>query len=914
MDWRHASRYVPSVLHPVARSLAGLRFVLLLALFLVAPAGAAASGLGTGATHACAAKTDGTVWCWGSNDSGELGSNGDSESPTPLQVPGISTATAVAAGAAHSCALLADRTVKCWGQNVNGQVGSGTGGDSDPVRQTPTAVTGLTDVTAIAAGGFHTCALKTGGSVVCWGFNVSGQLGNSAAPASLTNVTPVAVTGLTDATAISAGTAHTCALVASGAARCWGSNSGGQLGVDLPGGANASKVPVAVSGASGLTSLSAGSGHTCAVKAAEAVCWGSNGNGQLGDGTKTSRSAPAVVPGLTVVRSVAAGGAHTCAALADGSAKCWGTGTSGELGTGTTSDSLTPATVVGVTSAVEVSAGASFACALLSSGSASCWGDGGSGQTGNGSWTGTSAVKAPTNVPGLSGVTAASTGVRTACAVAAGVLKCWGWGGDGNLGSGVAGPAAPSPQTVTIPGLPGGTTIDDVGVGFGHTCVLTSAGTVYCWGLNQSGQLGNGSSADASGPVQVSGVGGAGVLTDAQQLSVGTFSTCVVRTGGNLACWGSGEFGQLGNSSTAVDDVFPDSRFPVAVDATNFTGPATAVSVGQAHACAVDDDDAVVCWGAGDFGQLGTGHDTSSTPEVVAGVSGASQVGAGTQHSCALVTGGAVKCWGDDARGQLGDGGGDSSGGAVVTAQASLGTQLAVGGFHACVTLSSGPGQVRCWGDNTLGQLGNGSVSETPTASPATIPAFTGAGPLRLGFGTSCTITAGGALACWGDAYYGQLGDGAAGGHYGLTGLSAPVSGLASVVLPPPLVIGPPTNDPPKNDPPKSDPPKSDPPKNDPPKVTPVLQLTGGKVVFTALLLSPTGKACPKKLTVLVSVGKTKQSATVKPKKASVNKKLRCSITATIKLKASKLKKAKSVKVKVSGKGVKTYSKTVKAS
>ena len=910
------------MLHPSVRSLPGIRLILLLALFLVAPASAAASGLATGATHACAAKTDGTVWCWGSNDSGELGSNGDDESPVPLQVPGITNATAVATGAAHSCALLADRTVKCWGQNVNGQVGSGTGGDTDPVRQSPTTVTGLTDVAAVAAGGFHTCALKTSGSVVCWGWNIAGQLGNNASADF--SVTPVAVSALSGATALSAGSLHTCAAVAGGEVRCWGSNSGGQLGIELPGDANASKVPVSVAGASGFTGLSAGAGHTCAINAAkQAVCWGSNGNGQLGDGTKASRSGFAVVPGLAEVRSVAAGGGHTCAALADGSGvKCWGTGTTGELGTGTTTDSLTPVTVVGVSAALEVAAGATFACALLANGSATCWGDGGLGQTGNGFWSGTAASKTPTAVPALTGVTAASTGARTACAVAAGTLKCWGWDGDGNLGSGVAGPAAPSPVAVTIPGLPGGATITDVGVGFGHSCVLTSEKTVYCWGINQSGQLGNGSTADSSGPVQVSGVGGGGVLDDAVQLSVGLFSNCVLREGGEVACWGANDEGQLGDGvEPDSEDGYSDHRSPVAVDDTNFGGPATGVAIGNSHACAVVTGGSVFCWGDGVYGQLGAGNDSSSMPEAVPGVTGASQVGVGFTSSCALVAGGAVRCWGDDSYGDLGDGDvPDASGGDVVTAVPSGAAQLAVGGHHACVVLAAGPGNVSCWGDNSLGQLGNGSIGETPALSPGPVSGLTNAASIDLGFATSCSRLTGGGLTCWGDAYYGQAGDGPDGGHFGLTGLAAPVSGLASIILPPvpkgpPAKIDPPNVDPPNVDPPKIDPPKSNPPVIVEPPVVPTLRLASGKLYLKALLVSPSKKSkCPKRLTVTVSTGKTKQSASVKTKRVKVGKAVKCSLTATIKLKPKKLKKAKRLKVKVSGKGAKTYSKTVKAS
>jgi hypothetical protein len=185
----------------------------------------------------------------------------------------------------HSCAIVAGGQVRCWGSGHNGRLGDGS---FRPISAIPVSVSGLTGATAIAAGIGHTCAVVSDGQVQCWGWNMSGQLGDG----TNTNyaVIPTTVTGLTGATAIAAGL-HTCATVSGGHARCWGDNDTGQLG---DGTTTASRVPVAVNGLSGSTAIAAGyssygppyGGHACAVGAGgEVRCWGLNSQGQLGNGT-----------------------------------------------------------------------------------------------------------------------------------------------------------------------------------------------------------------------------------------------------------------------------------------------------------------------------------------------------------------------------------------------------------------------------------------------------------------------------------------------------------------------------------------------------------------------------------------------------------------------------------------------------
>jgi len=337
----------------------------------------------------------------------------------------------------HTCALLSNATVKCWGNNTYGELGDG----SQTTRLTPVNVSGLSSgVIAISAGSGHTCALLSTGGVKCWGWNNWGQIGDDAGDGKgeLTNrISPVAVTSLSSGvTAISAGYYHTCALLSTGAAKCWGSNGSGQLG---NGTKNTGVIPTNVSGlSSGVTAIEAGFHFTCALLSTGAVkCWGTNRDGQLGDSTTTERLIPTGVSGLNSgVTAISPGGDYTCALLSTGGVKCWGFNFNGQLGDGTTNTSLTPVDVSGLSSGVTaISAGLGQTCALLSTGGVKCWGNGGNGQLGDGSGT---RSLTPVDVSGLSsGVTAIEAGANHTCALLnTGTVKCWGYNAFGTLGDG----------------------------------------------------------------------------------------------------------------------------------------------------------------------------------------------------------------------------------------------------------------------------------------------------------------------------------------------------------------------------------------------------------------------------------------------------------------------------------------------
>lgn len=356
-------------------------------------------GIAAGGLHTCAVVA-GAAKCWGDDAFGELGDGGENIQFVPTVVSGLgSGVTAVAAGLHHTCAVLSSGGVKCWGWNVNGQLGDGTYDD----HARPVSVKSLTRVRAVAAAGGHTCAPLDGGGVECWGWNEDGELGDGTRD---TRRTPVAVSGLSGARqVVAAGDVgeHTCALLATGAVECWGSNEFGQLGVGTE--LDFRTTPVPVSGLeSGVRAIAAGGAlhhaHTCALLDRGGVkCWGDNLFGQLGDGTHVERTRPVAVSGLSnEVTAIAAGDGHTCALLSGGTVKCWGWNDEGQLGDGTAIDRSRPVTVRGLSGVTAVAAGGGHTCALLSSGAIKCWGLNGYGQLGDGTRF---SRRAPVKVLGL---------------------------------------------------------------------------------------------------------------------------------------------------------------------------------------------------------------------------------------------------------------------------------------------------------------------------------------------------------------------------------------------------------------------------------------------------------------------------------------------------------------------------------
>ncbi|MFO0670478.1 MAG: hypothetical protein U0235_12760 [Polyangiaceae bacterium] len=347
-----------------------------------------------GAASACAIVAGGHVKCWGDGSYGQLGNGSAAAASTPVPVPSL-TASALAMGAYHVCAVVGGG-VSCWGHNTYGSLGAGAFAPSS--SSSPIKVSGIAAALAISSGQYHTCAIVGAGDVKCWGNNSSGQVGDG----TTTNAfSPVAVTGVSGATAIATGIVHSCAIVSGGAVKCWGNNAFGQLGAaSIAGGLSTSPTPIDVTGISGAQSIVAGGYHTCVIVTGGGVkCWGYNDFGQLGDGTTTSSVSPVDVTGVSAAKALAGGSDHTCAIVsAAGEVECWGYNYSGQLGNGTNQSSPVAVMVNTVSGASSVSAGLGSTTCARATGGVSCWGYNHYGQLGNG---GSSSSSVPLVVGGL---------------------------------------------------------------------------------------------------------------------------------------------------------------------------------------------------------------------------------------------------------------------------------------------------------------------------------------------------------------------------------------------------------------------------------------------------------------------------------------------------------------------------------
>jgi alpha-tubulin suppressor-like RCC1 family protein len=360
-----------------------------------------------------------------------------------------------------------------------------------------------------------------------------------------------------------------------------------------------------VGGALVFRQVSEGAVHTCGVtKDDVAYCWGFNYYGQLGDGTITDRYTPVAVTGGLRFRHVSAGSDYTCGITTDNLAYCWGDRQYGELGDGTTSDDfrrLTPFAVVGGRLFAFVRAGHFHTCAVTSAGVAFCWGLNDFGQLGDG--TEYYARNSPVPVAGGLTFSRVVPGTDHTCGwTTANKAYCWGQNDEGQLGDGT------TTQRVTPTAVLGSRRFHQVVAGGSHTCGVTTSNVAYCWGRNRWGQLGDGTQTRRLGPVVVAG----GHQFDG--LAAGAEHSCGVTTGGVAYCWGHNTDGQLGVGSDAVRRVRPTA----VAGGLHFNG----VSAGadSRHTCGVTTDDRAYCWGWNFRGQLGDGTTTSRrTPVAVAG-------------------------------------------------------------------------------------------------------------------------------------------------------------------------------------------------------------------------------------------------------------------------------------------------------
>ncbi len=480
--------------------------------------------------------------------------------------------------------------------------------------------------------------------------------------------------------------------------------------------------------------------HACGITTGDAAyCWGSNSNGQLGNGVGY-QTAPYLVAGGATWIDLSAGDVATCGIKADGTAWCWGGNWDGRAGDGTKTDRMVPVAVLGGGTYTGVGFASGTPCAIRSDKSLRCWGSEDTGGLGNGEEENTAYRYVPVPVSGGHTWTKVVGHLETTCGLKTdGTIWCWGNNGMQQLGS-----AAPAESPTPLQ-LPGADVWTDIAVAYTHACGIKNDGTAWCWGERYGGKLGDGgvTTGSTATPVQVAGGG------TWSKLAAGEDSTCGIKTDNTLWCWGERSYGRIGDGGATSGN----QTTPVQI-----AGAWTKISVAFGHACAIKTDGSAWCWGDGDQGKTGAGNTTDrNTPyNIFAGADTWIDIDAGVNHSCGIKTGGTAWCWGYGPTGQLGNGAGASSMAAVAVSGGGTWKSISEGDIHSCGVKSDDT--VLCWGDNAAGELGNASITQSNT--PVAISGSGTWGSVSAANYYSCAVATDQKAYCWGAKTYGQLGNG----------------------------------------------------------------------------------------------------------------------------------------------------------
>ena len=733
----------------------------------VAPPSDGATMVAAGFNFTCALMNDGGIKCWGGNTRGELGNGTTTSTPHPVDVVGIDSAVDIAAGTSETCAVLDNGTVKCWGESSAGQ------------NLTPTAVAGITDAIRVTMGGSHRCVLRSGGAISCWGRNVDGELGNGTW---LDSTAPVTVAGITNAVSVAAGYQNSCAVLADGTLNCWGRRLD-QLFVN-------SNTPYVVSGVTGAVSVGAGVDVACVrINDGTVRCLGHNGNGQLGDGTLGGPPSPTPVTVVGVSNAIGqtTGIYHSCAIVSGGTVQCWGSNTLGQLGDGTYTYSGSAVTASELSSVVQVATGRFHTCGVLADGGVRCWGSNSMGQLGTANIDPAPApitvLPADPTPPVLTlpaDITVAATSVAGAPVTFTATAM--------DEVSGVR-PVTCTPSSGSVFAIGGHwvacTTTN--AHGFQVTERFTVTVTPFVPPVDTTPPV---LSLPADITVVASSAAGAVVTFTATAFDAvsGTRPvTCTPASGTvfsvgatTVNCSASDEAGNnaTGSFSVTVTPFVPpvDTETPVLslpADITVVASSAAGAVVTFAATAfdAVSGTRAVTCTPTSGsvFAVGSTDVECSATDEAgntavgnflvtVGAFLPATGITAGLNHTCTIQGTGTVQCWGDNSYGQLGDGTTNDSITPVEVTGITNAVDISAGASDStCAVLADGTS--RCWGRNDYGQLGTGSTGAFVVA-PTEMVGVSTATRVSVGEKQTCVILAAGDVRCSGYNNLGQLGNG----------------------------------------------------------------------------------------------------------------------------------------------------------
>ena len=672
--------------------------------------------------HSLVINGDGSLWAWGRNDYGQLGDGTTVDKKTPIKV--MENVVQVAEGGYHTLAVKADGSLWAWGYNYYGQLGDGT----TDKKISPVKI--MDNVVQVAAGYSHTLVVKTDGSLWAWGYNSDGQLGDGTSGSDNNKATPVKI--MDNVVQVAAGRYHTLAIKADGSLWAWGYNYYGQLGDGTSGSDNNKTTPVKIM--DNVAQVAAGEYSTFAIKEDGSLwAWGNNSYGQIGDGTARSKNIPVKVMEDVImvtggddnsfflkndgtlwgcghinylglmqsganyyistpiqimkdVSQVVSKSNNTLCISTDGKVMVWGDNTSGQLGSAFI-DYLIPTKVPMSGKTGFVAAGTNSSFVISTSGDLYGCGANEDGELGLGD------CYSKTNYSVISSniVQVAAGDYHTLAIKADGSLWAWGYNGSGRLGDGTT-----DKKTVPVKVVED---VVQVAAGGYHTLAVKADGSLWAWGYNGYGQLGDGTTVGKKTPIKV--------MEKVVQVAAGGSHTLAVKEDGSLWAWGYNNYGQIGDGTSGSDN---NKTTPVKI-----MDNVVQVAAGYYHTLAVKADGSLWAWGYNLYGQLGDGTSGSANSKAtpVKIMDNVSHVAAGGYHTLAVKADGSLWAWGANSDGQLGDGNMDYRKPTPIKIMDNV-VQIAAGDYHTLAVKADG--SLWAWGYNYYGQLGQGTkgFSETP--------------------------------------------------------------------------------------------------------------------------------------------------------------------------------------------------------